>query len=421
MVKIFLISMLLAASCRPVNAQISALRIGDDIPEIEMGKLLNDSTNRISIKDFKGKLLILDFWNIYCKVCISDMPKLDSLQNIFRDKLQIISITSNSGMQVNRLFSRITVPKPNFPFIVEDSVFNRLFPHQGDPLHVWISEVGKVIGITNDYNTNASNLKEYFSGKMPFLTRRWDYGINNDQPLISEANAGILSYASQYSVLFRSMEEITSTNMIRLTDTSIQVINGTLLQLYKVAYKDKLYDSSVNMFDMPVEDRVILNVKNKKPFLTPDTEEELGIWTLQNKYSYESKNESGTSKSSNEIMQEELVNYFPYVASVEKRSVQGFALRKLSSYLSSQIVAGKKGKSRLINEKPLGSLVWILNTIFSRDNIYFMDRTGLKGNFTIYVSSQMKNIGALNNDLKQYGLGLLPEQFDISFLVIRDK
>lgn len=421
MVKIFLISMLLAASYRPVNAQISALRIGDNIPEIEMGKLLNDSTNRISIKDFKGKLLILDFWNIYCKVCISDMPKLDSLQNTFRDKLQIISITSNSGIQVNRLFSRITVPKPKFPFIVEDSIFNRLFPHQGDPLHVWISEEGKVIGITNDYNTNANNLNEYFSGKMPFLTRRWDYGINNDQPLMSEANAGILNYASRYSVLFKSMEEITSSNMIRFSDTSIQVINGTLLQLYKVAYKDKLYDSSVNMLDMSVEDRVILNVKNKKPFLTPDTEEELGIWTLQNKYSYESKTESGMNKSSNEIMQEELANYFPYVAFVEKRSIQGYALRKLSTFSSSQIIAGKKGKSMLTNEKPLGNLVGILNTVFSRDSIYFKDMTGSKENFTIYVSSQMKSIAALNNDLKQYGLVLLPEQFDISVLVIRDK
>lgn len=421
MVRIFLISMLLSASWRPINAQISALRIGDNIPEIELGKQLNDSTNRISTKDFRGKLLILDFWNIHCKVCITNMPKLDSLQNVFRDKLQIISITSNSGVQVNRLFSRISLSKPGFPFIIEDSVFNRLFPHQGDPLHIWISEEGKVIGITNDYNTNVSNLKEYFSGKMPFLTRRWDYGINNDHPLLSEANAGILSYASRYSVLFKSMEEISSSNMIRLSDTSIQIINGTLLQLYKVAYKDKLYDSSVNMFDMPVEDRVILNVKNKKPFLIPDTEEELGIWTLQNKYSYESRTERGAKKSSHEIMQEELTNYFPYVAFVEMRSVQGYALRKLSTYSSSQIVAGKKGMSKLINEKSLDNLVSVLNTVFSKDNIYFINRTGLKENFTIYSSSQNKSIGALNNDLKKHGLVLLPEQFDIAFLVIRDR
>lgn len=421
MVKIIIISMLLAASGKPLFAQISALRIGDNIPEIQMGKLLNDSARKISIKDFKGKLIILDFWNIHCTVCISDMPKLDSLQNVFADKLQIISITANSGLQVNRLFSRIRMPKPSFPFIIEDSVFNLLFPHQGDPLHVWISEEGKVVGITNDFNTNASNLKEYFSGKMPFLTRRWDYGINNEQPLLSEANAGILNYASRYSVLFRSMEEITSSNMIRLSDTAIQVINGTLLQLYKVAYKEELYDSSVNIFDMPVEDRVLLNIKNKKPFIMPDTEDELGIWTLKNKYSYESKTESGMSKSSYGLMQEELANYFPYLAFVEKRSIQGYALRRLTTNPSNQIVVDKKGKSRLTNEKPLNQLISVLNSIFSKNNIYFIDKTGLIENFSIYISSQTKTIGSLNKDLKQYGLVLLPEQFDISFLIIKDK
>lgn len=420
MFKIIIISMLLASG-KPLIAQISALRIGDNIPDIEMGKLLNDSTRKISIKDLKGKLIILDFWNIHCAVCISDMPKLDSLQNVFRDKLQLISITANSGLQVNRLFSRIEVPKPSFPFVIEDSVFNLLFPHQGDPLHVWISEDGKVVGITNDFNTNASNLKEYFSGKMPMLTRRWDYGINTEQPLLSEANAGILNYASRYSVLFKSMEEITSSNMIRLSDTTIQVTNGTLLQLYKVAYKEELYDSSVNIFDMPVEDRVLLNLKNKKPFIIPDNEEELGIWTLKNKYSYESKTESGMSKSSYRLMQEELANYFPYVAAVEKRSIQGYALRRLTPNPSSQIVIDKKGKSRLTNEKPLNHLISALNAIFSKNNIYFIDRTGLAENFSIYISSKTKSIGSLNNDLKQYGLVLSAEQFDMSFLIIKDK
>lgn len=421
MSKIILISMLLAASGKSLIAQISALRIGDNMPNIEMGKLLNDSASRISIKDFKGKLIILDFWNIHCAVCISDMPKLDSLQNVFGDKLQIISITTNSGLQVNRLFSRIGMPKHNFPFIIEDSVFNLLFPHQGDPLHVWISEEGKVLGITNDFNTNASNLKDYFSGIMPFLTRRWDYGINNEQPLLSEANASILNYASRYSVLFNSMEEITSSNMIRLSDTAIQVINGTLLQLYKVAYKEKLYDSSVNIFDMPVEDRVILNIKNKNPFIIPDTEDELGIWTLKNKYSYESKTKSGMNKSSYDLMQEELTNYFPYLAFVEKRCIQGYALCRLSTYSTGQKIIDKKGKSRLTNEKPLNHLIPILNTLFSRKNIYFIDRTGLTENFSVYLNSRTKSIGSLNNDLKQYGLVLLPDQFDMNFLIIKDK
>ena len=38
------------------------------------------SDNKISLKDYRGKLVIINFWAIWCEPCKKEMPSLDSLK-----------------------------------------------------------------------------------------------------------------------------------------------------------------------------------------------------------------------------------------------------------------------------------------------------------------------------------------------------
>lgn len=44
------------------------------------------------IKDFRGKVLILDFWATYCKPCIQEIPHLMELQKRYPGRIEIIGL-----------------------------------------------------------------------------------------------------------------------------------------------------------------------------------------------------------------------------------------------------------------------------------------------------------------------------------------
>ena len=44
------------------------------------------------IKDFRGKILILDFWATYCKPCIEEIPHLMELQKRYPGRIEIVGL-----------------------------------------------------------------------------------------------------------------------------------------------------------------------------------------------------------------------------------------------------------------------------------------------------------------------------------------
>src|SRR5687768_13046390 len=68
------------------------LRVGDKVPEILLSNVKNYPGGKLNLSRFKGKLIIIDFWNSSCRSCIKAMPKTQELQDRFKDKVQIIYV-----------------------------------------------------------------------------------------------------------------------------------------------------------------------------------------------------------------------------------------------------------------------------------------------------------------------------------------
>jgi cytochrome c biogenesis protein CcmG/thiol:disulfide interchange protein DsbE len=60
---------------------------------------VHDSDRTVSLHDFRGKLVILNFWATWCAPCVEEMPSLVRLQRQMGPKLTVVavSIDENEG------------------------------------------------------------------------------------------------------------------------------------------------------------------------------------------------------------------------------------------------------------------------------------------------------------------------------------
>jgi len=78
----------------------------------------------INYADLKGKkVVVLDFWSIYCASCIEEMPRLIAIYNEFKDKgLLMIGVNLDSfGTHRVVKFMQGMETKINFPVIIDKS------------------------------------------------------------------------------------------------------------------------------------------------------------------------------------------------------------------------------------------------------------------------------------------------------------
>ena len=115
-------------------------------PKIYKGVIFKDiNQNDVNLDNFKGKLLILNFWATWCAPCREEMPSLDSLQaNTKLDNLKIFPI--NIG-QEDRSKSKIFFEELNIKnldiYIDAPITLAKKFSLRGVPTTILFNKEGK--------------------------------------------------------------------------------------------------------------------------------------------------------------------------------------------------------------------------------------------------------------------------------------
>ena len=129
---------------------------------------LDKKDQKINIDQYKGNLLILNFWATWCEPCKEEMPSLDKLQanpELYKIKIFAINIGKENLDKVNKFFIDLNIK--NFePYFDPPTTLAKTFSLRGIPTSILINKEGqefaRIIGSIDFEDKNFVNwIKKY--------------------------------------------------------------------------------------------------------------------------------------------------------------------------------------------------------------------------------------------------------------------
>jgi thiol-disulfide isomerase/thioredoxin len=118
-----------------------------------------------TLGDYRGKVVIIDFFATWSAAAISALPTLDYFGKRYADDVQVILVSSqNTGDTwegVAKFFSSKYVTEDGVPFdiVVNDSIISSYFNYSVVPHYVWIGSNGQILAITGSDQLTKRNIE----------------------------------------------------------------------------------------------------------------------------------------------------------------------------------------------------------------------------------------------------------------------
>lgn len=452
--KNFLYGILLLMACNINHAQEQPLplqekaivfpEVGKPMPDFTLNDIRYYDKQQANLKDFRGKWLILDFWNRLCKSCISSFPKVNGLRKIFKGKVEFVLVGRNDGRfysGAERIFQRARAEHDlKLPLVYDTNLYENSgltsVPHI-----IWIDDKGIVRAVTSGADLNAKNLNIFLSGGAPKVSHKPNAKELQEMkriydwkaPLLIDGNGGKSSNFLYRSLLtgknkyvFNAMGASFFYPLNKKNGHKFSIINSGILHLYKLAYGDTIRPNP-DITGWPNAygkwwRTPILEVSDSSEF-KQDWNSGKGI------YCYElivPKDKEANTLYRQSIMQGDLLNYFGYHVQVETR---------LMPYW--KVIANKKAKRKLISKGaetayrgdyihevdlvnvPMAELIRTMWS-FYQVGPPFVDETGIKQHIDIRLTGTLTNFEAFRQALSVHGLELMKSKKEMKVIVIRD-
>jgi thiol-disulfide isomerase/thioredoxin len=414
-------------------------KIGKMCPDFTLHNIGYFSQKEATSNNFRGKWLVLDFWNKFCGSCVESFPKVSQRQKIFGEKVQfmMVAIQDPEG-QIEPMYARFR-EKEN---LIMPCAFDSLLANQWGigacPHIIIIDDKGIVQGITA--SLDSEQIQGFLNGEHPDLFHVFDPGdtvdhrisFDNGKPFLLNNNGGIDSEFLFRSILSRVNLSKQQSFAPEKIDESVntgrfQVVGVPLLYLYNYAYFGSLFpggyvgDSTHGKY----ANEPILEMKDTSLFKYSYNHNR-GLFA----YSLIMPADKVTRAGFQKTMQNDLLNYFGYEVRVEYRK---FPIWRLVATDEAKAKLKTKGGSEIYKATKTGFTAqnWPFATLlsqlyfgFQKDIIY--DETGITGNIDITMANDVwpkawVNIQDAKKALHACGLELMPDQKEMKVLVIKDK
>lgn len=415
--------------------EMQAINVGDRVPDIRITNILNYPGKEVSLSAFKGRLVIIDFWGTTCSSCIAALPGIEQLQQQFKDRLQVLTVTDfDDAEKVTATLQRFrSTRNVKLPVIINDDQLQRLFPYELVSHVVWIDGNGIVKAITGTDYITAENIQAVLNGerinwpvKKDFLD--FDYEkplLSFTQPTTAENNPPVF-----YSAFTGHLAGVSASDMMQVDSVEQTVtrnyFNHTLLALCNGAI-----NGTGTGYVNPK--KLVLEVPDPSKYLMGH--QYRADWEMRNTYTYSVVLPLHFSKEKTHgFIREDLSRWLQTMditVALEKRLSPCLLLKRTS--LTSAPYLSKGGpylydmndtaKVKTLQNATIKSLLWHFNQ--ERPNVPWMfDETGIAPETKIDIRlplATLNNIETLRKALQVYGLDVEPAERIIKKIVVREQ
>jgi len=401
----------------------SGLQVGDKVPDVLIRNIINADDTTVRISNFKGKLLILDFWATWCAPCVAAIPHMNSLKKQYEGRVKFMLVTYQSKDEVSTFLQRMQTRKSyNFSTAVANTELAKLFPHRELPHYVWIDGRGYVQAITGLDQVRAIYIDQALAGQQTVVAQKQDLvrPYNNKQPMLFDNNGGSKSDLVYHAFFTRHIAGIGggySTQTDTVSGRKITARNQSITTLYKIAFSPQGYFG---------RNRTVFETKDTRPLDAVGSN--LGDWLQEHTYCYELRVPFALKGDVYSIMRDDLRKLFPtYDAAVEKRAVKCLVLVRTSDNVKFSSLGGKSESmysslgARLRNQK-LSNFTSRLSMIYlQRSPLPVIDGTNYTSGVDLDLEADFTDVKSINIALSRYELQFIEAEREIDMLIISNR
>jgi thiol-disulfide isomerase/thioredoxin len=426
--------MLVLLSCT-VSSAIASVhqvpKIGKPCPDFKLNNLVNSKHNQISLKDFKGKWLMIDIWAPTCTSCVHRFPEINRLQQIFRNELTVLLIGYNDyqyDRNVKEIYLQLQDRMHLQLLAAFDSVLLRRWQAYSVPYIVLVNPAGLVYSITGGSDMDSAKIRQMLDGERPiFRSKTYARQFNWEKPLHVNSNGGSDSGFLYRSLLTRYVDEDPYTPVYigvyyKKNKIGFQVIGAPLSRLYHYAYigeinmgfcEDSLYGK--------VSPNLVLEIVDSAIF-KPD------FIKMRNLFNYSLFVPLGKENTNYlmQVLQRELKNCFGYEVRLENREASCWLLKMrrdtMVSLKSKELIKldsvtpmGIRIKNGTLNELILG-----ISEYCPLERLSIYDETEIDYPIDIQINALLTNFREVQQELNKKGLELVRGKKMMKVIVIRD-
>ena len=162
---------------KKAGARAPGLARGQAAPDLQ----LKDVDGRVvRLSDFRGKVVVLNFWAMWCVHCVHELPDFVELQRKYKDRgLEVLGVTMDDFARLYKgalpadpplqakLKSFASARKMTYPILMDTAEAGELYPHTGLPATYVIDREG----VLRESGFGEMNLAEAERVVLPLLTK----------------------------------------------------------------------------------------------------------------------------------------------------------------------------------------------------------------------------------------------------------